>query len=222
MTIQSRKTNTTGSRLLCGLLLLVPLTRTIVSSAFLPFSNSNPSPDIADSKRVELLFSRQQDNDNLAVDLPPSQGNDGKNENEETSTVSSPSSSPGALWDRFSALTLAAVNLTESVGFYQSLGLGISYDGESFVTLQYPLDVPQHQASIYINLFASPKYETDNRWGRVVIYVKDVDGMYDLVTSEGLVPEFAPRNAPWGERYFHIRDPSGHELSFAKPLTVVE
>ena len=22
----------------------------------------------------------------------------------------------------------------------------------------------------------------------------------------------------WGERYFHIADPDGHELSFAKPL----
>ena len=27
-----------------------------------------------------------------------------------------------------------------------------------------------------------------------------------------------PRDAEWGERYFHIADPDGHELSFAKPL----
>ena len=27
-----------------------------------------------------------------------------------------------------------------------------------------------------------------------------------------------PRNASWGERYFHLQDPDGHELSFAKPL----
>jgi uncharacterized glyoxalase superfamily protein PhnB len=26
-----------------------------------------------------------------------------------------------------------------------------------------------------------------------------------------------PRDAPWGERYFHMRDPDGHELSFARP-----
>jgi hypothetical protein len=25
-------------------------------------------------------------------------------------------------------------------------------------------------------------------------------------------------NAPWGERCFHIHDPDGHELSFARPL----
>jgi len=28
----------------------------------------------------------------------------------------------------------------------------------------------------------------------------------------------SPDDAPWGERYFHIRDPDGHELSFARPL----
>jgi uncharacterized glyoxalase superfamily protein PhnB len=28
----------------------------------------------------------------------------------------------------------------------------------------------------------------------------------------------APSDAPWGERYFHIRDPDGHELSFARRL----
>ena len=28
-----------------------------------------------------------------------------------------------------------------------------------------------------------------------------------------------PRDAPWGERYFHMRDPDGHELSSARPPT---
>jgi uncharacterized glyoxalase superfamily protein PhnB len=28
----------------------------------------------------------------------------------------------------------------------------------------------------------------------------------------------APSDAPWGERYFHVTDPDGHELSFARPL----
>jgi hypothetical protein len=25
-------------------------------------------------------------------------------------------------------------------------------------------------------------------------------------------------DAPWGERYFHICEPDGYELSFAKPI----
>ena len=27
-----------------------------------------------------------------------------------------------------------------------------------------------------------------------------------------------PRDAAWGERYFHLHDPDGHELSFAQPI----
>ncbi|MDQ6724001.1 MAG: VOC family protein [Thermoproteota archaeon] len=29
--------------------------------------------------------------------------------------------------------------------------------------------------------------------------------------------ENEPMDAPWGERYFHIREPGGYQLSFAKP-----
>jgi uncharacterized glyoxalase superfamily protein PhnB len=45
-----------------------------------------------------------------------------------------------------------------------------------------------------------------------------VDALYRVVLDHGLVPEAAPADAPWGERYFHITDPDGHELSFAKPI----
>ena len=30
-------------------------------------------------------------------------------------------------------------------------------------------------------------------------------------------PDSAPRDAEWGERFFHITDPDGHQLSFAWP-----
>lgn len=76
-----------------------------------------------------------------------------------------------------------------------------------------------------MNLINNPNYNnntnnntTNNRWGRCVIYVSDVDDMYHRAIKGGLKPEFTPRDASWGERYFHILDPSGHELSFAKKL----
>ena len=42
--------------------------------------------------------------------------------------------------------------------------------------------------------------------------------MYRNAVAQGLQSQFAPRYAEWGEHYFHIADPDGHELSFAKPL----
>jgi uncharacterized glyoxalase superfamily protein PhnB len=34
----------------------------------------------------------------------------------------------------------------------------------------------------------------------------------------GVTPSTIPEDAPWGERYFHINDPDGHEVSFARRL----
>jgi uncharacterized glyoxalase superfamily protein PhnB len=41
---------------------------------------------------------------------------------------------------------------------------------------------------------------------------------YRRVLTAGLDPETSLPDAPRGERYFHIHDPDGHELSFARPL----
>ena len=55
-------------------------------------------------------------------------------------------------------------------------------------------------------------------WGRAIIWVADVDAVHRRAVAAGHSPETEPADAPWGERYFHLRDPDGHELSFAKPL----
>ena len=52
-----------------------------------------------------------------------------------------------------------------------------------------------------------------------IFYVSDVDTMYHRAVASGLQPDTVPCDATWGERYFHITDPDGHELSFAKPLS---
>ena len=48
--------------------------------------------------------------------------------------------------------------------------------------------------------------------------VDDVDACHARAIAAGYKPEAEARDAPWGERFFHIRDPDGHELSFARPL----
>ena len=70
----------------------------------------------------------------------------------------------------------------------------------------------------YLNLAPREEVGEVAGWGRTIFYVEDVDAMYARVVEVGFVPEFEPRDATWGERYFHVRDPDGHELSFARPL----
>ncbi len=52
----------------------------------------------------------------------------------------------------------------------------------------------------------------------MIFHVDSPDAIHDTAIAAGHAPEFAPSDAPWGERYFHIRDPDGHELSFARRL----
>jgi uncharacterized glyoxalase superfamily protein PhnB len=52
----------------------------------------------------------------------------------------------------------------------------------------------------------------------VIFYHYDVDALHARVVAAGYRPDTAPGHAEWGERFFHLTDPDGHELSFAWPL----
>jgi catechol 2,3-dioxygenase-like lactoylglutathione lyase family enzyme len=113
--------------------------------------------------------------------------------------------------ERISAVTLATLDMARAVRFYRALGFSIRYGGEEASFTSFAL------GSGYLNLVLRPN-PSPQGWGRVIFYVPDVDALYDRALDAGLIPATAPRDAEWGERYFHIADPDGHELSFAKPL----
>ena len=97
--------------------------------------------------------------------------------------------------------------------FYRSLGFQMLYGGVD-------ADFTSFQAGTgFLNLqLTSDEQPRQSIWGRVVFWVDDVDEMYQRVLGSRYEPETQPADAPWGERYFHVRDPDGHELSFARPL----
>ncbi len=111
-----------------------------------------------------------------------------------------------------SAITLATTDMARSMRFYQTLGFEFYHGGEqsSFTSFR--------AGSSYLNLIATSAGQSPTSWGRVIFYVADVDALYEHAIAQGLRPETSPRDASWGERYFHINDPDGHEISFAKPL----
>jgi len=113
---------------------------------------------------------------------------------------------------KISAVTLRVRNMKASVQFYRdALGMELLYGGEGtgFSSLG-----ARDSDSAVLNL-----EEGDGRteWGRLIFHVPDVDACWTHLTDLGF-PVDKPRNASWGERYFHMRDPDGHELSFARPL----
>jgi catechol 2,3-dioxygenase-like lactoylglutathione lyase family enzyme len=111
-----------------------------------------------------------------------------------------------------SAVTLATHDMARAVRFYQALGFAMYRGGAgaSFSSL--------HAGAGFLNLVTQPAGRSWSWWGRVIFHVADVDALYRRALSAGLRPEASPCDAPWGERYFHLTDPDGHELSFARLL----
>jgi catechol 2,3-dioxygenase-like lactoylglutathione lyase family enzyme len=114
--------------------------------------------------------------------------------------------------ENISAITLATHNMARAVAFYEAIGFAIAKGGAqaSFTTLRAGEDS--------LNLILVSPEVPLGWWGRVIVFVDDVDAMHRAVIEAGYSPDFAPRDALWGESYFHITDPDGHEVSFARPL----
>jgi catechol 2,3-dioxygenase-like lactoylglutathione lyase family enzyme len=114
--------------------------------------------------------------------------------------------------EKIAAVTLRVADMRRSVQFYRDvLGMELLYGGEGacFSSLR-----AQNGSTPILNL---EQGRSVTGWGRMIFYVADVDAFWEHLRGKGLQPE-TPRNASWGERYFHMPDPDGHELSFARPI----
>ena len=114
--------------------------------------------------------------------------------------------------ETISAITFRTANMKASVRFYRDvLGMELFYGGEqdTFSSLR-----PKDRQSAILNL---EQGDAVTRWGRLIFHVADVDAPWAYLLEKGFHPE-RPRDASWGERYFHMPDPDGHELSFARPI----
>ena len=113
--------------------------------------------------------------------------------------------------EKLSAITLKVADMKKSAKFYQDvLGLEILYGGPNagFTSLR----IPNCEFPIINLQLGRPTVD----WGRVIFHVSDVDAFWAHLKEKGFEPN-RPADASWGERYFHMCDPDGHELSFARP-----
>jgi len=111
-----------------------------------------------------------------------------------------------------SAITLATHDMARAVAFYETLGFVLKFGGPAARFTSFRV------GSGYLNLMSILGEHEWGQWGRAIFYVDDVDAFHAQAVSAALRPEFTPRDGSWDERYFHILDPDGHELSFARPI----
>jgi catechol 2,3-dioxygenase-like lactoylglutathione lyase family enzyme len=141
---------------------------------------------------------------------------------------------------KISAVTLIVENMERSCRFYSQVpGFKLIYGSsdDTFTTFEIEEEEEVHKSKMCLNLELGinnnrepPNHiaDNDNGWkrqhfGRIIFHTEDVDRLYSYfknnVSISNLISfENEPTNAPWGERYFHIREPDGYQLSFAEPI----
>lgn len=133
---------------------------------------------------------------------------------------------------KISAVTLSVRNMDKSCKFYSRIpGFKIVYGGTNgnyFTTFRIGEDTT---AKAFLNLelrrssndATIPQLNNRRDFGRMIFYTDDVDELYSHLKSDASISELAtfenePMDASWGERFFHLRDPDGYQLSFAMPI----
>jgi len=142
---------------------------------------------------------------------------------------------------KISAVTLIIENMERSCRFYSQLpGSKLIYGGSSNDTFT-TFEIGKESISKMCLNLELDKVVTNNNYehhqhkrhdernqrqyfGRIIFHTEDVDKLYSYLKSKKSISniisfENKPANAAWGERYFHIREPDGYQLSFATPIT---
>ena len=114
--------------------------------------------------------------------------------------------------ESISAVTLATHDMRRAVRFYRMLGFELLYGSEDATFSSF------RAGDNFLNLIVQSPKRRWSWWGRLIFFVSDVDALYSRLIAAGCLPDTGPRDAEWGERFFHLTDPDGHELSFATPL----
>jgi catechol 2,3-dioxygenase-like lactoylglutathione lyase family enzyme len=138
---------------------------------------------------------------------------------------------------KISAVTLIIENMERSCSFYSQIpGFKLDYGGSSndtFTTfgigeekmyLNLELGITNNNDELhYHRITDNNERKREHFFGRIIFHTEDVDRLYSYFKSNEHISnlilfENKPTNASWGERYFHIREPDGYQLSFATPI----
>ena len=112
---------------------------------------------------------------------------------------------------KISAVTLETKDVKGMIPFYERLGFAIKNSkGDNFVSLSF--------GDSFLNFVKNAELATPTINGRIIFHVEEVNSFYEKIVAAGIEPDMPPSDARWGERYFHVTDPDGNEISCAKPL----
>ncbi len=126
---------------------------------------------------------------------------------------------------KISAITLKIQNMKREWKFYSKVpGLTLTYGGPDSTFTSFEMnDNDFSNSKTYLNLEFTNESISNKNFGRIVIYSDNVDKLYSYFKNDENIAHLItiknePKDGEWGERYFHILDPEGYELSFAQVI----
>ena len=119
---------------------------------------------------------------------------------------------------RFDSILLYIRNVNNSADFYKSIGFEISKKTESMIVAKLG-DFEMHchdQSTVAFN--ADSKINLKGTGVFIYIEVEDIDIYHKSLIDKRLKPSSMPRDWPWGNREFAIRDPDGYKIVFFQKI----
>jgi len=119
---------------------------------------------------------------------------------------------------RLDSLLLYIKNVDKTANFYRLLGFEIAKQTESMVVAKLGnFELHCHDKN---TVEFKEEVEIEPKGAGVYIYieVEKIDEYYKSLLGKGLKPSSMPRDWPWGNREFAIRDPDGYKLVFYERL----
>lgn len=115
-----------------------------------------------------------------------------------------------------SGLSFYVKDLGITHDFYEALGFVILKRSDDVLSVRLNWFVMQFMPiTNAIDVFKAEAQADPKGSGIYVnVTVEDVDEAYAFVTSKGMKPSSEPKDWPWGNREFVLRDPDGYKLVF--------
>tara|TARA_B100000029_G_C17415639_1_gene902360 strand:+ start:572 stop:979 length:408 start_codon:yes stop_codon:yes gene_type:complete len=128
---------------------------------------------------------------------------------------------------KISAITIFTKNMKNSCQFYSSIPkFELTYGGPdtNFSTFRIN-ESPEMFLNIELQEQIIDKTKSvDNEHFRIIFHTDDVDALYYYLRNDDSFSrlgkfETKPTDAEWEERFFQVRDPDGHPIVFATPIS---
>ena len=122
--------------------------------------------------------------------------------------------------EKFNALVCYVTDTTKTVEFYEKLGFKITKNkpGHGQANLgDFWIDFHDKDEEFKPEFQQEALKEPKGGGVYFMVKVRNIDKLYQDLISKDLKPSSEPRDWPWGNREFVIKDPDGYKIAFYDP-----